>query len=68
MFLEIIGKCSDTATLVLYDRDGQTIKSYDGYFPDIDGEPSDYIELHIDWETGQIEFWDEVKAAIKRVL
>ena len=60
--LELSAKSSDQCLITLYRPDGPTIQK-EGYFCG-----SDYLELVIDWDTGQIWDWDLIKEALKEDL
>jgi len=59
MILNLSAKCSDLCCIDVYDDDGKTLYTHDGYVPDfMPGQHfGDYIELQIDVETGLILNW-----------
>lgn len=52
-------KVRDEFRCTLYDKDGNSVKDYEGYVPNsiVPGEYGDYLELHINIDTGQILNW-----------
>jgi hypothetical protein len=58
MTIKITAKCSDMFSASLI-KDGQQVGEYSGYVPNfMPGEHyGDYVQLHIDLETGQIINW-----------
>lgn len=62
--VQISGKVSDLCSYRVYDAEGECILKKEGYHP---FGYSDYIELTIDLDTGQIIGWDgsEVKQVIE---
>ena len=57
--LRIYTKVCDGFTASLHDQDGEEIKDYEGYVPDImpGKHYGDYIILNIDLDTGKITNW-----------
>lgn len=57
--LHVTGKTSDLCAIQAYGPDGEFIDGYEGYVPKFfPGEHyGDYLELHIDVQTGQILNW-----------
>lgn len=53
MQIRISAKCSDLFSMS--DKNG---RNYNGYVPDFLGSYSDYVELEIDLETGQLLNWE----------
>jgi hypothetical protein len=61
MILEISAKCSDLCWAELRDKDGNVLKTHDGYVPDFmpGTHYGDYVQLKIDTDTGQILDWEK---------
>jgi len=60
MILRISAKCSDMCSTMVQDHDGRTyFANMNDYAPSLKGiGGGDYIDLHIDTETGKIIGWD----------